>query len=537
MRAILKVLAKYGFQDVVQKSNLSGYLPGSWTPDELSNLTTAQRFRLALEELGPTFIKLGQLLASRPDIIPPDVVEELKKLHDQVPSVAFEDIHKVLERNYGAKLSAKFLDIEKKPLGSASIAQVHRATLATGESVVLKIQKPGIAKTIREDINVLKFIVDALEKYFPESRLFNPRQLVNEFSYSLDLETNFVVEGNNVRRFYENFKSNTDVVIPKVYLDLSCAEVLVLEYLEGTSLRAAEPTITTEEREKLMQVGLQAYFDMVFKHGLFHGDLHAGNLIVLTSGKVGFIDFGMVGRLSRRTKTAIANMFVALATEDYDRLAYEYLELSSQSIDVDRDDFARDLRMLFSPFYGLNMSDVNSGRLLIDSASVAYKHKVYLPSELLLFFKSIVTLEGLGKSVKEDFDLLPYIFDFSAEIVRLKYDPVLLVDDISTLSREWSSLLKSLPADIKNYARKVNQSDYAKRIEFKESEQLFKLVAQLAYLLYFAILIAGLVIGGSMAAGYQHMPSYYDVPILSWGLYGMALFMGFFASWHYIRRK
>lgn len=503
----------------------------------MSSLNTAQRFRMALEELGPTFIKLGQLLASRPDIVPPDFVEELKKLQDQVPTVSFDSILEVLAKNYGERLDTLFLEIDPTPLGSASIAQVHRAVLGDGQKVVLKVQKPGIAKTIREDINVLKFIVDAVEKYFPESRLFNPRELVNEFAYSLDLETNFVVEGNNVRRFYENFKGNTDVVIPKVYLDISCAEVLVLEYLSGTSLRAAEPNIKPEDREKLMQIGLQAYFDMVFKHGLFHGDLHAGNLIILSNGKVGFIDFGMVGRLSRRVKTGIANMFVALATEDYDRLAYEYLELSSQSVDVDRDEFARDLRMLFSPFYGLNMSDVNSGRLLIDSASVSFKHKVYLPSELLLFFKSIVTLEGLGKGVKEDFDLLPYIFDFSAEIVRLKYDPLLLVDDISTLSREWSSLLKTLPADIKNFSRKINQAEYAKRIEFKESDHFFRLFEQSAYLVYFAILIAGLVIGGSMTAGYQHMPEYYGVPILSWGLYMTALLMGLFASYHYIRRK
>ncbi len=503
----------------------------------MSSLTTAQRFRMALEELGPTFIKLGQLLASRPDIVPPDFVEELKKLHDQVPTVEFDLILEVLARNYGERLDTLFHEIDPVPLGSASIAQVHKATLSNGDKVVLKIQKPGIAKTIREDINVLKFIVDAIEKYFPESRLFNPRELVNEFAYSLELETNFIVEGNNVRRFYENFEGNPNVVIPKVYIKDSCAEVLVLELLSGVSLRAAEPSINAAEREKLMEIGLRAYFDMVFKHGLFHGDLHAGNLIVLPTGQVGFIDFGMVGRLSRRVKTAIANMFVAMATEDYDRLAYEYLELSSQSVDVNRDEFARDLRMLFSPFFGLNMSEVNSGRLLIDSASVSYKHDVFLPSELLLFFKSIVTLEGLGKGVKEDFDLLPYIFDFSAEIVRLKYDPLLLVDDIGTLSREWSSLAKSLPADIKNYARKINQADYAKRIEFKESAHFFRLIEQSAYLLYFSILIAGLVIGGSMTAGYQHMPEYYGIPILSWGLYSTALLMGLFASYHYIRRK
>lgn len=492
---------------------------------------------MALEELGPTFIKLGQLLASRPDIVPPAFVDELKKLQDQVPALPFETISNVLAKNYGPNYMDLFESIEERPLGSASIAQVHKAVLKTGEQIVLKIQKPGIAETIHEDINVLKFIVDALERYFPESRLFNPRELVREFAYSIEMETNFVVEGNNVRRFYENFQGDANIKIAKAHLDFSCSEVLFLEYLEGVSLRQAEREMSYENRERLIKIGLQAYFDMVFKHGLFHGDLHAGNLLVLSNGQIGFIDFGMVGRLSRRVKTSIANMFVALASEDYDRLAYEYLELSTQSIDVDRDDFARDLRMLLSPFFGLNMRNVNLGKLLIDSASISFKHKVYLPSELLLFFKSIVTLEGLGKELKKDFDLLPYVYDFTTEIVRLKYDPGLIVDDISSMSREWSSLFRTLPADIKNIVRKVNQPEYAKKIEIKEAEHMLSLAAQLVYLMFFALLVSSLVVGGSLAAGYDHLPNYYGMPILAWILYGVAFVMGLFASYHYIRRK
>ncbi|MCC6137174.1 MAG: AarF/ABC1/UbiB kinase family protein [Bdellovibrionaceae bacterium] len=537
LRSILKVLVKYGFQDVVQKSNLASYLPGTWGQSETSSLNTPQRFRMCLEELGPTFIKLGQLLASRPDVVPQPVVDELKKLQDQVPAVPYEKILKVLEKSYGDQLHNMFLEIDPTPLGSASIAQVHRATLQSGVHVVLKIQKPGIAQIMHEDINVLKFIVDALERYFPESRLFNPRELVNEFAYSLEMETNFIVEGNNVRRFAENFHDDKNIKIPKSFLELSSAEVLVLEYLEGTSLRAAEPGISTEDRESLMKIGLQAYFDMVFKHGLFHGDLHAGNLLILSSGQIGFIDFGMVGRLSRRVKTSIANMFVALASEDYDRLAYEYLELSTQSIDVDRDEFARDLRMLLSPFFGLNLRNVNLGKLLIDSASIAFKNKVYLPSELLLFFKSIVTLEGLGRGVQKDFDLLPYVYDFSSEIVRLKYDPGLIVDDISAMSREWSSLFRTLPADIKNIARKINHPDYAKKIEFKDADHFFSLMTQLAYLMFFGILVASLVVGGSMTAGLIHLEQYYGLPVLSWVLYGAAFIMGLFAFYHYVRKK
>lgn len=476
------------------------------------------------------------MLASRPDIIPQGYVEELKKLQDQVPALPYETILKVLDKNYGDRLPILFAEIEPKSLGSASIAQVHRARLQSGEDVVLKIQKPGITVTIQEDINVLKFIADALERYFPESRLFNPNELVREFSYAIEMETNFVIEGNNVRRFYENFASDENIRIPKPFLDISSANVLVLEYLEGEPLRQAEPKIPLEDRERLMKIGLQAYFDMVFKHGLFHGDMHAGNLLIMPNRQIGFIDFGMVGRLSRRVKTSIANMFVALANEDYDRLAYEYLELSTQSLDVDRAEFARDLRMLLSPFFGLSMCSVNLGKLLIDSASISFRHKVYLPSELLLFFKSIVTLEGLGKSVK-DFDLLPYVYDFSSEIVRLKYDPMLFVDDLGSMSREWTSLFRILPSDAKNILRKMNHPDYAKKIELKDLDSLSLLFSQMGYLVFFAILIGSLVIGASLSAGFTHVPLYYGMPVLTWVLYGLAAFMGLFAFYHYIRRK
>jgi ubiquinone biosynthesis protein len=453
-----------------------------------------------------------------------------------VPAVPFEKILKVLEKNYGDKLHEIFVEIDPQCLGSASIAQVHRARLKTGEEVVLKIQKPGIASTIVEDINVLKYMADALEHYFPESRLFNPRELVREFAYSMEMETNFIVEGNNVRRFYENFEGDPNIRIPRSFLDICGAEVLVLEYLKGDSLRIAEPNITVPDRERLMKIGMQAYFDMVFKHGLFHGDLHAGNLLVMDNGQIGFIDFGMVGRLSRRVKTSIANMFVALAGEDYDRLAYEYLELSTQSIDVDRDEFGRDLRMLLSPFFGLNLKNVNLGKLLIDSASIAFKNKVYLPSELLLFFKSVVSLEGMGRSIKKDFDLLPYVYDFSSEIVRLKYDPGLIVDDLSWMSREWTSLLRSLPADIKNLVRRQNQPDYAKKLEIKGAEEFFILLAHTSHLLFFAILIGSLVIGGSMCAGLQGFQEYYGLPMISWIMYGVASVLGLMAFYHYIRK-
>jgi len=491
---------------------------------------------MALEELGPTFIKLGQLLASRPDVIPMAFVDELKKLQDQVPPLPFEQLLPVLEEQFPQGLHAIFRAIDEKPLGSASIAQVHRATLLNGDEVVLKIQKPDIRKTIREDMNILFFVAELFDTYVPELKLFNPIGLAREFSYNIEMETNFVVEANNVRRFAENFKGHPTVRIPKPYMDLSGDSVLVLEYLHGRPLTELSQFATPEDREKLMRAGLQAYFAMVFKDGLFHGDLHAGNIIVLDNNHLGFIDFGMVGRLSRRVQGSIADMFLALANEDYDRLAYEYIELSTQSIDVDRDDFARDLRALLSPFFGLTLKSVNMGKMLLDSSAIAFKHRVYLPSELLLFFKSIVTIEGLGRTIKEDFDILPYVYDFSSEIVRLKYDPGLIVSDLSSLYREFASLLRVVPGEVKNYLRKVNTVGYAKPIEIQGLDEFQGLLANIARMIFFAIINASLIIGGALCAGLPGVPAYYGISLLSWVLFGIATLFGFIAFYHYVKR-
>lgn len=491
---------------------------------------------MALEELGPTFIKLGQLLASRPDIVPEAFVEELRKLHDQVPALPFDKILPVLDEQYPQGLNKVFQFIDEKPLGAASMAQVHRALLLNGDEVVVKIQRPGILKTIREDMSVLFFVAEFVDQHVPELKLFNPIGLVEEFSYAMDLETNFVIEANNVRRFYENFKSSPNVTVPKPYLEESGRYVVVLEYLEGQRLTDLNSSTNQVDREKLIKTGLDAYFAMVFKDGLFHGDLHAGNILVLEDGKLGLIDFGMVGRLSKKTQSAIANMFVALATEDYDRLAFEYIELSTQSVDVDREEFGRDLRLLLSPFFGLNLKSVNMGKMLIDSAAVAFKHKVYLPSELLLFFKSIVTIEGLGRLIKEDFDILPYVYEYSAEIAKIKYDPISLVSDLGFFSREMSSLLRILPSEFKNHLRKTNNPKYAKPIEIVGLQEFQKVLSQISYLMFFAMIVCSLVIAGAICASLEHVNLYYGLPFISWIFFGLATGFGFMAFYHYIKR-
>lgn len=485
--------------------------------------------RICFEELGPTFIKLGQLLASRPDIIPQDYVNEFRRLQDQIPPVDFAQIIEILNEQFPQGYEKVFKEFSPVAIGSASIAQVHRAILLDGTPVVVKVQKPGILNIIEDDIRILHLLANLCEDYIPESKIFNPVGMVNEFSRSMSLETNFVVEANNIKRFQENFADNSQVKIPNVFLDFSGPKVLVLEELIGKSL--SQPgALDDVNRSELLRTGMTAYFNMVFRDGLFHGDLHAGNIFVLPDNRLGFIDFGMVGRVSRKTQNSIASMFMALMNEDYERLAYEYVELAPFDQRTERQALAQDLRSILSPFFGLNLKDVNMGKLLLESSKVAAKHRVVLPSELMMFFKSMVTLEGLARMIKDDFDMLPFIKEYSAEMLKTKITSKELFTDLGFQLKEWSSLLDSLPKEIKSQLRKINQPDYAKAIEIKHLQSVESSIFQSGRFVFVGLVIGALTIAGAMTIEVKSYGAVYGFPLLSLVLFSLAaiLFIRFF---------
>lgn len=532
------MFAKNGFQNVAERLKLGRFVLERFTASaDVEKFTPPERLRMAFEQLGPTFVKFGQLLATRPDLVPEDVVEEFKKLHDQVQAVPFAHLQKVLERQFGADISTVFREIDPNPLAAASIAQVHRAVLIDGTSVVVKIQRPGIAAIIRDDVDILYFLAELLNSYVPESRVYNPQAMVDEFFRTLELETNFIVEANNIRRFTENFKTDQTIKIPHVYFEYSGREVLVLEALQGVPL-SHKGALTQEgvNPKALMTAGIRAYFKMVFKDGIFHGDLHAGNLFILPDNRLGLIDFGIVGRLNRRTQDSIANMFVALYSEDYERLAYEYVDLAPYNDQVDIDEFARDLQGLLAPYFGLSMKNVNLGLLLMRTTGVAAKHRLMLPAELMLFFKSIVTVEGMGRIIAKDFDLLSYALEFASELVKLKYEPKRIRDDFINVARDSADLLYELPRQVKHLVRKLNHPDFAVRFSVNEMEDLKRSIETSSNIIFLGFVIGALILSGSLTLFLQRGPYLFSLPAISTLSYSLAAILGLVAFRNYIRK-
>ena len=475
-------------------------------------------------------MKFGQLLATRPDLIPPIYTEEFKKFHDQVTPLKYSEIESVLKSHFGSNPEKIFSSFNREALAAGSIAQVHLAQLTSGERVVVKIQRPGIEKIISEDLGVLYILAELLDKYVPEAKLFNPSAVVDEFARTLDLETNFVIEANNIRRFQENFSKEPSIKIPDVYGAYSGKRVLVLEELEGIPL-SHKNALDQEgiNPEAVLRVGLRCYLKMVFTDGLFHGDLHAGNMFVLPNNRVGLIDFGVIGRLNRKTQSAIANMFVALASEDYDRFAYEYVDLAPYTELVDVDLLARDLRDMIAPYYGLTLKHVNVGKLLMDSTAVASRYGLQLPPELIMFFKSIVSIEGMGHVIMKDFNFLAYGLEFAAELVQSKAEPARVLRDLSSVGRDLNSLVSTLPRQIKQILRRLSSPDFVLKAQIREIEGLRISLKNAANTLFLGFIISSFIISGSLLHIWDKGPTIWGVSAIATLHYGIAMVLGILA--------
>lgn len=498
-------------------------------------LSTAERLRLCFEQLGPTFVKLGQLLSTRPDLIPEEFCEEFKKLQDQVAPVPYAEIKGTLDKHFEGRLGEIFEYVSETPLAAASIAQVHAARIRGGANVVLKVQRPGLSEVIEEDLAIMYRVARLLHRYIPELNVYNLVNIVDEFFRNLELETNFIIEGNNIRRFAAHFEDDPQVKIPDVYLDLSGEKVLVLEALEGTPLSQLK-VIDQTHREKILRAGLRCYLQMVFRDGFFHGDLHAGNIFLLPDQRLGLIDFGVVGRLNRKTQSAIASMLLALANEDYDRLAYEYIELSpySQYVDVDR--FAKDLSDLIAPYFGLTMKNVNMGRILMSSASCAARYKISSPPELILFFKSMVAMEGMGKTFASDFDFLSAALEFASDLVQDRFSPLKMKKDVEGFTRDASVFLINLPRQLRQLVRRVGHPEFAVQIRIRHLDELRRTIHFGSSLIFLGLVIGSLVLGGSIALFFEGGPRLWAIPIITWVNYGVALALSFAAFINYMRQ-
>ncbi|MBI4403447.1 MAG: AarF/ABC1/UbiB kinase family protein [Deltaproteobacteria bacterium] len=535
---VLGVLVRHGFADIVHRMKLSRFMSAKFLEDPRHRaLPVPQRLRLSFEELGPAFVKLGQLLATRADLLPDSYVEEFTKLQDNVGTVPFSEISSLLEAEAGAPLNKIFSHFDERPIAAASIAQVHGAELASGEKVAVKVQRPGIDKIIHNDISILRGLAILLERYIPELKPFNPTGMVEEFVKTIEDELDFRVEANNIRRIRKNMEGMPTVVIPRVFGNISTGRILVLERFDGIRFSDREAIIKAGIKPmEIIQAGAEAFLQMVMFDGVFHGDLHAGNLFVLPDGKIGIIDFGIVGRLPRKVQDSIITMFMSIVEEDYDTLATEYINLCQVKREINIQALQRDLMDAISPYLGMALGEVNIGRVLIRSTAIAVKHELEVPRELMLLFKAIVTIEALGKKLDPTFDLLPLGTKLARQTLSRRYSKERIIHDLIVVGRDVQNLVEISPRIFLRFLKRWSQNDFAIDLRNRDTQELARSIRVLAHIVALSIgaLIWLVIAVAFFRFGYG--PHLGQMPLGGIVATMLSLWLAFYAGWISRRR-
>jgi len=529
LRHIVNVLLKHGFGHLVEQMNL---LPAvslgrrlflrKSHDREISRHTVPERLRVAFEELGPTFVKFGQLLSTRPDLVPANFSAEFHKLQDNVPPFPLSQVREVVEEELGAPLSVSFPMFDEIPRAAASIAQVHYATLRSGEEVAVKIQRPGIQELLETDIDLLFHLAELLERHVAEGETINAVGIVEEFSRTVHRELDFNLEANHARKFRENFAGDPRILIPKVYWQFTTRRLLTLQRVEGISIDQLEVLREAGcDLKEISQNLLRVFFKMVLEDGFFYADPHPGNFVVQSDNRIGVVDFGQVGYLDEDLIERLAIIFLALYQRDYKKLAQSYLELVKASERTDQQLFQNDLRDLLDPQYGRPLKEVRIGSMINGSFQVALRHHIRLPNELVLLGKAMIGVEGLARRLDEDLVIVETVKPFATRIIDRRLDPRRRIKHTYRDILELGMLGKQLPGQLSQALKKMIGDDM--KIEFRHSrlENLIREIDKSSNRIAFSLIISALIVGSSLFVLSARAPLLFGFPVL--GLIGFLL--------------
>ncbi len=447
---ISRVLARHGYGNVLERILRRNRPESDVDIEESASFKQAfhspVRIRRMLEELGPSFIKLGQLMSVRADIFPPEYTREFKKLQDSVPPVSFTAIKSVLETELGAPIEEIFLEFSTTSIAAASVAQVHGARLMKGDRVAVKIIRPGIEKKIREDIHIMVFLAEKLEKFFEFARVIGVVNLVKEFERTIFRELDMHIEGGNIEKFSGNFADSKEMYTARVYWEHTTRSILVMEYIDGIKMDEVDKIRQAGiDPEEVAMIGLRSFSRQLMDFGFFHADPHPGNTIVMYDGRVSLVDFGIIGYLDQETMMQVANIFLGYAEHDYDMImdAFRDAGLIDDSIDLKR--FRTDLKDMSEPFYGRSLQTIAVKDVYVQVMQLAYTYHIRFPRNLLLLLKTFVQTEGLGKILGSKASILEVTRPYAKKLVQRGYDTQNLLKNLGRDTRNMGGYLKMMP--------------------------------------------------------------------------------------------
>jgi len=527
LHEIASVMIRYGWGDLVRVLGISGALERAgrvlhWqSTSEMSQLEAPVRIRRALEELGPTFVKLGQVLATRVDMFPPHWIAEFEKLHSQVPAVPYDILHPYLVAALKGEPSEVFGAFDPVPLAAASIAQVHRATLKDGTPVVVKIRRPGIEAVIRSDLRIMEHAARLLESEMPDSRRYDPVHIVSQFRRSLSRELDLAKEARNIDQFSRHFADDPLVKIPRVYWEFTNDRVNVQEQMIGMVGVVPDKLRAHGLDPKLLATrGADTVLRMVLEHGYFHADPHPGNVLFLPDNRIGLIDFGMVGMLTQTRRNQIVDLLHALSFKDEQALLQVLLDWSGESVG-DEDRLAYDVTELLQSYDDLQLKDVKIAALLNDITALMRDNNLLLPADLILLFKTLISLEGLGQQLDPEFHMIDHVTPFVERVIQQRYTPQALLKRGRKSVREALDVVANLPRDLQHLLRDVRRGRVKIDLDLKRLDHFGHQLDRASNRLTMGLLTASLVIGSSIIMTVEGGPKLFGLPLF--GLLGFLI--------------
>lgn len=477
--------------------------------------TRWQRLRMILEELGPSFVKLGQVASTRPDMIPQEACEELGRLQDSVPPFPIDQVRRIIEAELGKPVEVLFAEFDEVPVASASIAQVHRGVLRDGQVVAVKVQRPGIRRTIEVDLDIMFHLAGQVEKHFRGMEVLDPVGLVREFSRVIRRELDFHTESANIDRFARIFENDRTIHVPRVFRDLSTGKVLVMQFVDGIKVSDLEALAAANvDLEVIADRGTELILRQIFEYGFFHADPHPGNVLVLPDGVICLLDYGMMGTLTKRDRECLARLVAGIAGRDERQMTRALIDFSpaegpqvAESLEADVADFVE--QHLYRP-----LKDIHVGALFRQFVGLLTRHKLKLPPAFYLLSKALAAAEGNGRRLSPNFNLVGHLEPFARKLMRERLSPRALARDLFSASVDLEALLRDFPGDVKEILNQIKRGRIRIQFEHKGLEPMLRTHDRISNRVVYGIVVSSLVVGSSLIVLSGVPPKWHEIPII-----------------------
>jgi len=540
LREILTVLFEEGFDFLIGKIRLKHRVPLTKRVkariEKKKLFSLEKRLRLTLERLGPTFIKFGQVLSVRPDLIPKSYVKELEKLQDRVPSFPYSVVEEKIKEELGKDINEIFSNFEKNPIASASISQVHKAVLKNGKIAAVKIQRPDVKKIMGSDIEIMFYVAKLLEKHMPKIKKFNPVQIIEEFSKWTEKELDFKKEAINAKRFARNFSNDKTVKIPEIYDKFTTNKILTMEFIEGTELHDVKQIKKKKiNLRPIIEHGFNAILTQVFVHGFFHADPHPGNIIITNDKKIAFVDFGIVGHFDEALKAKSIDLFYGIIENDVEKIVDTLVELNGTEIE-NKDELKYEISDILEPLQNVDISKVKVSYILEEIMDMALSYGLKMPMPFVLFGKTVITLEGVALEYDPKFNLVMSSKPFIEKIIRQRYNPVFVFNNFMKSMFKFKKFAEEFPDQTTKALKKIEKGTIKVDIEDTDIKKLSLGIDRSGNRVAYSMIIAALLIVAALTISFG-APFILNIPLIPFLSFLAAIILSIVLLFSILREK